>query len=823
MQTLHAVRNKLALAIAGCILSGTALADAHLASDLQTALASAAPTDQLQVVVTFNNQGTPINADQIAFLRSLGISHAVTMQRLPIAGAVVTPAQIQALASRSDVLSIFPNKQLKFYNQESREITGVARAQANPGDFGRPIPYKGFGVGVMINDSGIDATHLDLTYGDHVVQNVYGSLNLYDLVGDPAPVSYIEGVPNTDTSSGHGTHCAGIVGGTGARSNGLYAGVAPGAKLVGYGSGAVLFVLDSIGGFDYALVNQFRFAAPIRTISNSWGSSGKFDPTDPVNIASYEAYKAGMFVAFAAGNDGPGEDTHNPYAQAPWVTSVAAGDKQGKLASFSSRGARFESGTFTMPDGKQWTYINQPVITAPGVGVISTRDNLGALPPLAAQDDANLNPAYIPFYTTMSGTSMATPHTAGISALLLEANPDLTPDQVKDLLKRSATNIPGYAAWEDGAGYVNAYAALSEASGTRGGFGKTVNSLRTFNANAIELPGGSVPFSVDFSPVGPTGSQTFQVGSDAAWVNASATPPTGQTVALVLIDPDGNKYGSAISLPAEAPSVSVGAPGKAGTWIITVRGIGSVSGTALDPAHVTNGYSIPGTVTGTINTTRAGGYTGLADIAGSPAAGAIQHGVSRRLIDAEPDGKFHPTDNLLRSDLAEYLVMGAGIRQSLPKTPSFSDLQTSSFYYPFAEAAVGFGGALKDRTGVANGVMQLKGGLFKGNGTVPRSDLAYSLVQSLGQQSLAAGYSGDVYVTYNNQRIKLDDSSSIPADKRGYAQLAIDLGLMNVRFTLTQGLLDPQPVIHGWFDPARNVTRAEYAVSAGLLADAYNK
>ncbi|HEX7916864.1 S8 family peptidase, partial [Rudaea sp.] len=658
--------NRLALAIAGCILSSSVFADARLASDLQTALATATPTDKLEVVVTFNQSAAP-TADQVAFLRGLGINQAVTMQRLPIAGAIATPAQIQALAGRSDVLSIFPNKQLKFYNQESREITGVARAQANPGDFGRPTPYKGFGVGVMVNDSGIDATHLDLTYGDHVVQNVYAALNLYNLVGDPAPVTYVEGVPNTDTSSGHGTHCAGIVGGTGARSNGLYAGVAPGAKLVGYGSGAVLFVLDSIGGFDYALVNQFRFAAPIRAISNSWGTSGKFDPTDPVNIASYEAYKSGMFVAFAAGNDGPGEDTHNPYAQAPWVTSVAAGDKQGKLADFSSRGARFESGTFTMPDGKQWTYYNQPVITAPGVAVISTRDNLGALPPLAAQDDANLNPAYIPFYTTMSGTSMATPHTAGISALLLEANPNLTPDQVKDLLKRSATNIPGYAAWEDGAGYVNAYAALSEASGARSGFGKTVNSLRTFNANAIEADGGSVPFSVAFSPVGTTGAQTFQVSSDTAWVNASATPPTGQTVALVLIDPDGNKYGSSISLPQEAPNVSVGAPGKAGTWTVTVRGIGSVSGTGLDPAHVTNGYAIPGTVTGTIKFTKASGYTGLGDIAGSPAAGAIQHGVAHRLVDGEADGKFHPTDNLLRSDLAEYLVMGAGIRQSLPK------------------------------------------------------------------------------------------------------------------------------------------------------------
>ena len=338
MQTLLAVRNKLALAIAGCILSGAALADAHLASDLQATLATAAPTDQLEVVVTFNQSTAPSDA-QVAALRALGISHAITMQRLPIAGAVATPAQIQALAGRSDVLSIFPNKQLKFYNQESREITGVARAQANPGDFGRPIPYKGFGVGVMINDSGIDATHLDLTYGDHVVQNAYGATNLRSVVGSPLdilPATYIEGVPNSDTSSGHGTHCAGIVGGTGARSNGLYAGVAPGAKLVGYGSGAVLFVLDSIGGFDYALVNQFRFAAPIRVISNSWGSSGKFDSTDPVNIASYEAYKAGMFVAFAAGNDGPGEDTHNPYAQAPWVTSVASSRVRSRCPTASS-------------------------------------------------------------------------------------------------------------------------------------------------------------------------------------------------------------------------------------------------------------------------------------------------------------------------------------------------------------------------------------------------------------------------------------------------------------------------------------------------------
>src|SRR5690606_8166435 len=109
----------------------------------------------------------------------------------------------------------------------------------------------------------------------------------------------------------------------------------------------------------------------IRIISNSWGSSGPFDPTDPVSIASYEAYKRGIVTVFAAGNSGPGEDTHNPYAQAPWVISVGAARKDGSLEPFSSRGKRFESASFTMPDGREWTYANEPTIVATGVDVIS--------------------------------------------------------------------------------------------------------------------------------------------------------------------------------------------------------------------------------------------------------------------------------------------------------------------------------------------------------------------------------------------------------------------------------------------------------------------
>ncbi len=148
---------------------------------------------------------------------------------------------------------------------------------------------------------------------------------------------------------------------------------------MGYGSGAVLFVLDA-GRWPRLCRHQpvqLSRHAPRR--QQLWGSSGTFDPTDPVSIATYELYKRGIVSVFAAGNDGPGEDTHNPYAQAPWVISVGASEKDAVLTGFSSRGKRGETGTFTMPDGKAWTYVNEPTIVAPGVDIVSTRDVAGIL------------------------------------------------------------------------------------------------------------------------------------------------------------------------------------------------------------------------------------------------------------------------------------------------------------------------------------------------------------------------------------------------------------------------------------------------------------
>ncbi|WP_053073997.1 S8 family serine peptidase [Bacillus sp. LL01] len=152
----------------------------------------------------------------------------------------------------------------------------------------------------------------------------------------------------------------------------------------------------------------------------------------------------------------------NPYAKAPWVISVGAGEKDGSLADFSSRGTKDVGGTFEI-DGEQWEWKDEPTVVAPGVDIISTRV-LSPLSVISAPKDLQLiEPTYLPFYTTMSGTSMATPHVAGIVALLLEANPALTPSEVKDILQETATDMPGYESWEVGAGYVNAYDAVEAA------------------------------------------------------------------------------------------------------------------------------------------------------------------------------------------------------------------------------------------------------------------------------------------------------------------------------------------------------------------------
>lgn len=768
-------------------------AQAIVDKKLKTALLTA--TKPVQVIVTFNGNAAPTTAN-IALLKSLGITKGITYKALPMAGVLATAAQVDALAKRTDVKSLYLNRKLTYYNYNDTYLTGVKRLRSDKviTTKNKGVPLSGKGVAVLINDSGVDGTHEDIKLGTHLVQNVLGSTNLNSLSA-LLPVTYLEGVPNTDTNSGHGTHCAGTVGGTGARSGGKYEGVAPGANLLGYGSGGALFILDALGGYDYTLTHQYQYG--IRVISNSWGTSGDFEPFDPVNLASKKAFDRGIVSVFAAGNDGPGSDTHNPYAIAPWVISVGAGDKNGKLAEFSSRGVKGEKGTFTL-DGQSWTFYNSPSVVAPGVDVVSTR-TVAPVSSLSAEMDAELlEPGHVPFYTHMSGTSMATPHVAGIIALMLEANSSLTPAQVKQILQKTATNMPNRESWEVGSGYVNAYAAVDHIY-RNAAFGSTLNNTRIFTSNVNSKITNNA-FSINYNPATTTGNQiTFKVANGTTGIEAKISAggvsgESGNPVNLILIDPAGKQYRAGIPVTFTLyydRSVAVASP-VAGQWTLKIEGL--------------NGVAFPETIAGNIQQKILTNTTGLGDIVGHPAEAAIKMAVSARLADGI-SGAFKPNDLLRRIQLADYLLMGQAVRQYLPTsgTATYTDLTTSQVL--LAESVTARGAALRDREHRYNGVMlPAATGKFSPSGYVNRVSLAYSLVQSLGLQEFAlARNSRPVTVSVNGKTIPVDDASQIPANMKGYVNLALELNLINAYYAVTNG------ITRATFKPLQNVTRADFA------------
>lgn len=407
----------------------------------------------------------------------------VQFNNFSMVAALATPAQLLAITALPGLEGVYANKQLDYYMLH--ESVPAIRADAV-----HAAGITGKGIGVAILDSGIDGLYNpDLTYPTHTVQNIKVLANTNDLFtfgkDVPKPIRkgatlFVENLPNSETSVGHGTHVAGIVAALGTASNGYYTGVAPGANLVGIGTGDVLFIFWALAGFDYILDHQQQYN--IKVVNNSWGTTGAFDPKDPTNEATKKLSQRGITVVFAAGNDGPGQNTLNPYSVAPWVISVAAGCKVGVtdptnseshcmlddgsdplvptnneprphvLADFSSRGIPGDP-------------LYHPDITAPGVHIVSTRASTGTV---LNGDDLNhdvricqISTLNQPYYTCASGTSMASPHIAGVVALMQEAaGGKLSPSQVLNALTSTAKPLPEYAQWEVGAGFVDAYAAV---------------------------------------------------------------------------------------------------------------------------------------------------------------------------------------------------------------------------------------------------------------------------------------------------------------------------------------------------------------------------
>ncbi|WP_048197713.1 S8 family serine peptidase [Methanocella arvoryzae] len=274
--------------------------------------------------------------------------------------------------------------------------------------------YTGKGVTVAIIDTGIDGSHPDLN-GNKIV----------------GWVDYTQGKTTPYDDHGHGTHVAGTVAGTGAADNGKYKGVAPEASLIGIkvlgrdGSGSNSNIIK---GIDWAVQNKADI------ISMSLGSSSHSKASDD---AIKRAVDAGVTVIVAAGNSGPSGKTVACPGDSPDAITVGATDRNDQIASFSSRGPTY--------DGRV-----KPDVTNMGVGLVASK----------ATGVASSKPVG-QYYQAMSGTSMATPMTSGVAALLLQAKPDLTPAQVKEALTRTAKPLgSGVPNNNYGYGRVDAKAAL---------------------------------------------------------------------------------------------------------------------------------------------------------------------------------------------------------------------------------------------------------------------------------------------------------------------------------------------------------------------------
>ncbi|MEV7519906.1 S8 family serine peptidase [Streptomyces sp. NPDC091371] len=257
--------------------------------------------------------------------------------------------------------------------------------------------YDGTGVKIAVLDTGVDATHPDLSGQVVAEQNFSASADAKDRYG-------------------HGTHVASIAAGTGAKSGGAFKGVAPGAKVL---NGKVLD--DRGSGDDSGILAGMEWAvaqgAQVVNLSLGAPDSPGLDPLEAaVNKLSADR---GVLFAIAAGNSGrSGRGSIGSPGSADAALTVGAVNDDDALADFSSIGPRLGDGAV------------KPDVTAPGVDITAAAADGGSLGGGTAPDPDG--------YLTLSGTSMAAPHAAGAAALLKQQHPQWTGTELKGVLAGSA-------------------------------------------------------------------------------------------------------------------------------------------------------------------------------------------------------------------------------------------------------------------------------------------------------------------------------------------------------------------------------------------------
>jgi serine protease AprX len=386
-----------------------------------------APTATLDILLDLNHCPTSQDLNHFAQLGALGyVGRAISVVQL----LGVKASDAVALGQDPLVAMVETDRVVTAQLDVSNPAIRVrASATYSPNTIQDQFPsLTGAGVNVAILDTGVD-------------DGVHESLPAMKFVGGYNAFTGLEGNPDDD--NGHGTHVAGIALGTGGPS-GTYRGIAPGAGLVdvkvlnaaGSGSNAKV-----IAGIDRCI--RRRLAWQIGVMNLSLGNNVPSNGRDALSLAVNRAVQAGIVAVVAAGNQGPASLIAAPAAADDAIT-VAAADDHGTvfrgddtIAPFSSRGPRLSDGDADTADEQK------PDVTAPGVGIRSAQFNT------------------VNGYVALSGTSMASPHVAGLAALLLQAQPGMAPLALKKRLLETAEDF-GPAGWDVqwGWGLVNGLQAV---------------------------------------------------------------------------------------------------------------------------------------------------------------------------------------------------------------------------------------------------------------------------------------------------------------------------------------------------------------------------
>ena len=465
------------------------------------------------------------------------------LNALPLVNGLVASLDhngILALSNRSDVVYISRDRSVGLLADSAAPAVNAPVAWSSN--------YIGNGIGVALIDSGVNK-HKDL--------NSTGWFS-------SSRITYNQSFLSTWSSSdqyGHGTHIAGLIAGNGASSTGnqysrTLKGIAPGAHILN------LRVLDANGaGTDSSVIAAIQTAIALKSIYNirvinlSLGR-GVYESykLDPLCQAVERAWRAGIVVVVAAGNDGRylptgGYGTINSPGNDPYVITVGAmktmdtpGRDDDEIASYSSKGP-------TLID-----HIVKPDIVAPGNLLVSTE-----LPGVTLEQTEAGNVVPYSFYMyggssapstsyfTLSGTSMATGVVSGMVADLLQAHPALTPDQVKARLMKSAsktfpksssvydpatgnTYVSYYDVFTVGAGYVDLAAALANTDSARGS-AMSPTAAYDPHSGSVYLtrdPSSTWGTSSGWSPVAVYGPAGFTSGGTS--VMWGATGPGGSSV-----------------------------------------------------------------------------------------------------------------------------------------------------------------------------------------------------------------------------------------------------------------------------------------------------